>query len=131
MFGRSLRTLAFGGVVLGLLGGAVSIQANSPFNKEMYVSFSRSVSLPNGELAAGTYVFELGAPMSEQTIVRVSSRDRRKVYLQAFTRTIDRPANLKPGTVITFGESAAGVAPPLDAWYPDDSGTGRQFVYRN
>ena len=41
------------------------------------------------ELAAGTYIFELPSNMSHG-LVRVSSRDRRQVYLTAFTHEIDR-----------------------------------------
>jgi hypothetical protein len=99
-------------------------------NRPNYITFSRAVALPGVELAAGTYIFELAAPESDQTVVRVSSRDRRHVYLQAFTRNVARPATLKKDEIVTFGEVRGAAAPPIAAWYPPDLESGRQFIYR-
>jgi len=95
-----------------------------------YITFSRAVQLPGVELAAGTYIFELATPDSDRTIVRVSSRDRRHVYLQAFTLDVARPANLKQDEIVTFREVTGAAAPPIAAWYPPDLESGRQFIYR-
>ena len=95
-----------------------------------YITFNRAVALPGVELAAGTYIFELSAPETDQTVVRVSSRDRRHVYLQAFTRRVARPATLKHSEIVTFGEVRGAAAPPIAAWYPPDLDSGRQFIYR-
>jgi hypothetical protein len=99
-------------------------------NRPHYITFSRAVALPGVELAAGTYIFELAAPETDQTVVRVSSRDRRHVYLQAFTYTVARPATLKKTEIVTFGEVRGAAAPPIAAWYPPDLESGRQFIYR-
>ena len=99
-------------------------------NRPHYITFSRAVALPGVELAAGTYIFELAAPDTDQTIVRVSSRDRRHVYLQAFTNRVARPATLKQSEIVTFGEVSGAAAPPIAAWYPPDLESGRQFIYR-
>jgi hypothetical protein len=31
--------------------------------------------------------------------------------------------------IVVFGESKAGIATPIDAWFPSDSIDGYQFVY--
>jgi hypothetical protein len=123
------KALALVGVLGGLVMGTASPRAVT-LERTMYLTFSRPVAIPGAELAAGTYVFELAAPMSASGAVRVLSRDRRTIYLLAFTNEISRPANLKPGQVVTLGESAKGVPPPVTAWFPDESSTGRQFIYR-
>lgn len=99
-------------------------------NRPHYITFSRAVALPGVELAAGTYLFELAAPETDQTVVRVSSRDRRHIYLQAFTYSVARPANLRNNEIVTFGEVSGAAAPPIAAWYPPDLESGRQFIYR-
>jgi hypothetical protein len=99
-------------------------------NHTHYITFSRAVQLPGVELAAGTYIFELAAPDSDRTIVRVSSRDRRHVYLLAFTNSVARPATLKDDEIVTFREVTGAAAPPIAAWYPPDLDSGRQFIYR-
>jgi hypothetical protein len=123
------KALALVGVLAGMVMGTASPRAVT-LERTMYLTFSRPVAIPGAELAAGTYVFELAAPISSSGAVRVLSRDRRTIYLLAFTNEISRPANLKPGQVVTLGESAKGVPPPVTAWFPDESSTGRQFIYR-
>ena len=49
----------------------------------------------------------------------------------SLTRTGWTPETLKAGTVITFGESAAGSAPPIKTWYPAEGSYGHEFIYRN
>jgi hypothetical protein len=99
-------------------------------NRMNYLTFSGPVALPGTELAAGTYVFELAAPMSDLSLVRVLSRDRSKVYLLAFTNRVERPSNLG-SNVVTLGESPKGTPPPILAWYPIGDSLGREFIYRN
>src|SRR2546423_6991609 len=100
------RNIVFGGVLLGLVGATVPTHAD-PSNRSMYVTFSRAVELPGVELTAGTYLFELASSTTTNALVRVASKDRRKVYLTAFTYLIDRPASLRPGQVVTLGEAGA------------------------
>jgi hypothetical protein len=95
-----------------------------------YLTFNRAVELPNQSLEAGTYIFELAAPMSSSNVVRVLSRDRRKVYYMGFTNRIDRPASMNSEPGVSLGEAAIGVPPRVRAWWP--AGTaGHEFRYRS
>ena len=124
MFSR--RFAAYLGVMVASLAVA-SIEATT-FNRTTYFTFSAPVRIPNQVLPPGTYVFELVAPDSASNLVRVSDRNRSRVYLTAFTRLVQRDAgNLT--SVITFGEAAQGSAPPIKVWYPDGERMGREFIY--
>ena len=63
------------------------------------------------------------------SIVRVSSRDRKKVYLTAFTRDVDRPRG-DDKLIVELGEAAPGTPPPVAAWFPLGERLGHQFIYR-
>ena len=95
-------------------------------NKSSF-SFSGPVALPGVTLGAGRYVFERAS--DDVTIVKVMSSDERRMYLLAFTRLVDRPANLPMTAQIVLGESARGVAPPIKAWYPEGRAQGHEFIY--
>ncbi|HEY7289229.1 MAG TPA: hypothetical protein VH583_05275 [Vicinamibacterales bacterium] len=116
------------GAVVVAAGLVASVSANTA-NRTAYLTFSGAVALPGVELSAGTYVFELVAPESSPSIVRVMSRDRKKVFLTAFTHYVDRPAGNDHNKPITFAEAPKGQAPPIKAWYPTDESMGREFVY--
>src|SRR5437764_15010509 len=45
-----------------------------------YLTFNRPVSVPGVALAPGTYRFEIVNPNSSSDVVRVSNRDRTRVY---------------------------------------------------
>jgi len=94
-----------------------------------YLTFNRAVALPGVALGAGTYIFELASPNGDHSLVRVSSRDRKKIYLTAFTNAIERPSNMPEDQMVTFGEASASAPPPITAWYPSGSSTGRAFIY--
>jgi len=94
-----------------------------------YLKFTHPVRLPGVELAAGTYLFELPDPMGAFEVVRVSSEDRRIIYYTAFTRIVERPNGLRPGQVISFGETRANAPQPITAWWPSGKSTGREFIY--
>jgi hypothetical protein len=81
-------------------------------------------------LPPGTYVFELADPTHARELVRVSSQDRRKVYLTAFTRVIARPATSAPDQMISFGEPRNQMPLPIATWWPAGEATGRAFVYK-
>ena len=101
--------------------GVIAAQTN-------YLTFSGPVGLPGVQLQAGTYIFERATP-DNANVVRVLSRDRRHIYLLAFTRQVTRPAGLPQDQAISLGESARGVPPPVRAWYPIDEGIGHEFIY--
>jgi hypothetical protein len=127
---KSMKSLAFLGVVLGLVTVAVTTHAMSLGDHATFLTFNRPVGLPGVALGTGTYVFELAEPNSSNSIVRVLSADRQRVYLMAFTYPIMRPANMRRGQVVAFGESSEGAPTPITAWFPEGSNTGREFIYR-
>jgi hypothetical protein len=45
------------------------------------------------------------------------------------TNAIARPRGLRLDASVSMGESPAGVAPPITAWWPIGTLSGRQFVY--
>jgi hypothetical protein len=129
MFGN-LKVAAIGALFLGLVAAAgSSIAAGNVDTHTNFITFSGSVALPGVELAAGTYIFETPTNAMSNSIVRVSSRDRRTVYLTAYTRQVERPRNDRGKLLITLGEATPGAAPPVSAWFPIGESVGHQFVY--
>lgn len=124
------KALAVCGVSALVLTLAASGHALGTAADTNYLTFSGPVALPGVELRAGTYIFERAVPDSNVDVVRVLSRDRRTIFLTAFTNSIRRPDNLKPGQVVSLGETVRGVPPPITAWYPVDGSTGHEFIYR-
>ena len=93
-----------------------------------FITFGAPVSLPGVTLGNGTYVFErVGV---SQDLVRVTNKHTHIVYLTAYTREVPRPTDVKPDNGIVFGESPSGMPRPIKAWFPQDSETGREFIYR-
>jgi hypothetical protein len=132
MASRKWLLTALGVVLVGLSAPAPT-RAHESFNdldQMMYVTFNRPVALPGVALGSGTYIFELADPIGAWNLVRVSSRDRRLVYLTAFTRVVDRPYGMSPDQPISFGEAPANAAQPIKTWWPAGESTGRQFIYR-
>lgn len=129
MMKRNLAAVAFGLTILATLGAG---STHAWFNERhtTHVTFGRSVSLPGVELRPGAYIFELASPGSGNGLVRVMSRDRRKVHAIQFTLTSQRPPGLADNRGVTFGEAPAGEAPPIKAWYPIGEPTGYAFIYR-
>ena len=126
MTNRKWLHVAFGVVLLGLLSTA-STGAITP-NRTTNFTFSGAVRIPGAVLPAGTYTFEL--PSSNNLdLVRVLSKDRKKVYLTAFTIPVERAAKRNLDTKLVLGETLAGTPPPIKVWYPQDELTGRQFIY--
>ena len=129
MFGN-LKVAAIGALFLGLVAAAgSSIAAGNVDSHTNYITFSRSVALPGVELAAGTYIFETPTNAMSNSVVRVSSRDRRKVYLTAFTRQVERPRNDRGKLIVTLGEATPGAVPPVSTWFPIGESVGHQFIY--
>lgn len=111
-------------VLAGLLSAASLARGNAHTN---YLTFSAPFALPGVAFPAGTYTFEVVAPGSND-VVRVSSRDRARVYL-AFTQRVDRPRGLRADRQIVFAEVAAGLTPPVKAWFPMGEAVGHEFIY--
>jgi len=110
-------------------GTSAAVRASYFGGHKMYLTFSGTVSLPGAELRAGTYIFETPDP-DAPTLVRVTSRDHRKLYLMAFTLPVSRPQGMDPNRPIAFGESEPGTPPRVRAWYPEGDSTGREFIYK-
>jgi hypothetical protein len=123
---HTLRIAALAVVVGGL--ATAPTHASSEAARTQYLTFSKPVALPGVALHPGTYVFELPAPDSAQDIVRVTSRDRKTVYLTAYTRTVDRPASTPASQLVSLKEVAADQPMPISVWW-SDAKTGRQFIY--
>ena len=129
---RTLLATIAGVALVGLSAPASSPAREKTANdldRMTFVKFSRPVALPGVALGTGTYVFELPDPIGAFDVVRVTSLDRRLVYLTAFTRIVDRPKDLRPDQTISFGEAAADRPQPIRAWWPAGESTGREFIY--
>ena len=113
-------------VLAGLLGAASVARGNVAHVN--YLTFSAPFALPGVTLPAGTYTFELAVPGSYD-VVRVMSRDRRQLYLTAFTKRVDRPHGLPANRQIVFQEAPAGVAMPIKTWFPIGQPIGHEFIY--
>jgi len=126
----NLKVAAIGTLFLGLVAAAgSSIAAGNVDTHTNYITFSGRVALPGVELAAGTYIFETPTNAMSNAVVRVSSQDRRKVYLTAFTRQVERPRNDKGKLLVTIGEAAPGSVPSVSTWFPIGESVGHQFIY--
>ena len=129
---RNKRTGAVMSIGLALVMSAVALVQHSGaqgFGETTILTFNRAVELPNGPLAAGTYIFELVSPMSTSGVVRVTSRDRHSQYFMGFTHRVDRPRGMNDKTAVTLSEAAAGTSPRIQAWYPAGNNSGHQFIY--
>ena len=115
-------------MVLGVIAAA-SASAWPTLHRTSYVTFSGRFALPGVALPAGTYIFELAAPELRTDVVRVMSGDRSQVYLTAFTRTVARPAGLRPDRQIVFHEAPSATTQPVRTWYPMGAAVGHEFIY--
>jgi len=108
-----------------LLGVGVTVHG-SDATKVTYLTFSQAVSVPGVVLPAGQYTFEA----LRADIVRVSSRDRLRVFYTGYTDRVRRPETLKRDVSVAFAEAAAGQPKPIDVWYPEQASMGFRFLYR-
>ena len=126
------NTVLVAGVVAVLaLASTVSSHAItfSPITHINHVTFSLPVALPGVTLPAGTYDFELGPAGTHPDIVRVSGRQGQPYYM-GFTRPVARPLTVPKNQIMAFGERVAGAPAPIAVWYPVNSPSGHEFVYR-
>ena len=127
MFAHKLRLTALAALVAGL-ATAAPMHADVESTRLQYLTFSKAVALPGVTLNSGTYIFEMPAPDSSHEIVRVLSRDRKIVYLTAYTHQIDRPASMPLTQFVSLKEVAPTEPMPIAVWW-SDARTGRQFIY--
>lgn len=115
--------------IVVIAGLTVATQAWAP-SKVNHLTFKRAVALPGVVLAPGAYTFESGPAGSNPEIVQVKTRDGKRVLYTGFTLSVRRPAEMPRSQAIAFAEAAPGEAVPVSAWYPIDSSTGHEFLYR-
>jgi hypothetical protein len=127
MCNRKSVVTALSVLVLGLLLSSAGHAWGAP-NDRNYLTFSGPVALPGVTLAPGTYIFEC-ADQNVTNLVRVSSKDRRHVYVTAFTTLAERPAGLPADRLVTFSEAPRGIAPPIKVWFPVGERLGHEFIY--
>jgi hypothetical protein len=97
------------------------------WNSKSYLTFSGPVRLPGVTLAGGTYSFERVDVLSH--VVMVRNRATSQVCFLGFTQVVPRPRRLAENHQIDFRETARGVPPEIDVWYPAGDADGEQFVY--
>jgi len=124
MFTRIFSAAALGAFLLGGLSQPVKADGWAAHSEQL--TFNAPIALPGVVLAAGTYTFEI--PNASHSLVRISSKDGRHVYLTAFTLEVRRPGKADAPKV-TFHEAAKGVPPSVNTWYPAGDPSGKQFIY--
>jgi hypothetical protein len=123
------RTVVLIAVVLAMaaLLPASSTLASPPLTRINHMTFSSPVRLPgNTLLTPGKYTFEAGPQGVSPDVVRVSTRDGRRVLYTGFTTLVTRPAN---GAMLTFGEAPANAPQPIAVWYESGARLGHRFRY--
>jgi hypothetical protein len=127
--GKNFKIAAAVGILfVGIAVASTSAWIGGP-TRTTYITFNQAVALPNTELAAGTYIFEVANPDTSANVVRVMSPDRMRVHFQGFTNATRRPAGMPADAVVSLGEAARGTAPRITAWYAVGADDGRQFIY--
>ena len=121
------RFVALLAVLVSTFGAAASVPAHG-VDHRIHLRFNRPVALPGVTLGSGTYIFEL-PDSSAYNLVRVRSRDGDIVYLTAFTKVIERPADLPRDQHVSFAEAPGDKPQPIVAWWPPETSNGRQFIY--
>ena len=111
----------------GLAAGSTRCRPPATLN---HLTFKKPVALPGIVLAAGGYTFELAPAGAHADLVRVRSQKSYRVVYTGFTLPVPRPVAMPRGQMITFGEAAAVEPTPVAAWFPIDSTTGHEFLYR-
>ena len=88
-----------------------------------------AVQMPGVALPAGTYIFEVVNPDGGSDVVRVMSRDRKKMYLMQLTRS----STVRPRATSRRRSPSAklllATLRPVKAWYPQIETRGREFIY--
>lgn len=113
-------------VALAALLAASSTLASPPVSRVNHLTFSGAVRLPGTLLMPGTYTFEAGPNGTDLDIVRVTTRDGRRILYTGFTTPVTRPTR---GPMVSFGEAPAGSPQPIAVWYEDGATMGHQFRY--
>jgi hypothetical protein len=98
------------------------------FNKKTKLTFSQPIRVPGATLSAGSYIFKLVDSQSSRNIVQVMNVRENKLYTTVLAIP-DYRLNPSSHTIMTFGETGAGCAPAVKAWFYPGDNTGSRFVY--
>src|SRR5688572_720346 len=122
------RTVALIAAVVALtaLLSASSTLAGPPLSTVNHLTFNGVVRLPGTVLTPGTYTFEAGPRGTNLNIVRVTTRDGRRVLYMGFTIPVSRPSR---GPIVSLGEAPAGSPQPIAVWYENGARLGHEFRY--
>src|SRR5688572_24214916 len=124
-----VRKLMMSGCVLAVLSwGAPLAHAQLRGDKAVYFTFSEPVTLPQGTLPAGKYLFRLADSLANRTIVQIYSADGSKLHGMMMTIPTRR-ADIPNDAEIRFLETAANAPPAIATyWYPGQR-DGWEFIY--
>ncbi len=113
---------------LAAVAFAPVVQADD-WNKKTIVTFSEPIEVPGGViLPAGTYVFKLLDSQSNRHVVQIFSEDEKHVFATILAIPNWRLVTTDK-TVMTFGESPAGIPQAIRAWFYPGANSGEEFVY--
>ena len=127
MLSHKTRAIVFA-LAAATLATTASMQAQVDARHIEYLTFSQPVALPGVTLRTGTYIFELANPDGAHDLVRVLSRDRKIVYLTAYTYPVSRTEVVPETQFVSFHEAAADAPLAIAVWW-SDSLAGREFIY--
>lgn len=113
---------------VAVLLAASSALAWSSLARTNHLTFSAAVALPGVVLSPGSYTFQAGPQDTNLDIVRVTTRDGRRVLFMGFTTLVARSHGNR-GVEVSLGEAPAGQPRPILEWYPMNSTIGYRFRY--
>jgi hypothetical protein len=111
-----------------VLALTVSVASADTFNKKTKLTFSQPVRVPGTTLTAGSYIFKLVDSQSNRNIIQVMNTRENRVYATVLAIP-DYRLNPSSQTVVTFGETGAGCAAAVKAWFYPGDNAGNRFVY--
>jgi len=113
---------------LGLMGAMIPSAKAAEKDQEAVFTFTGPVEIPGQVLPAGTYVFKLADPQTDESLVQVFDKSESHLY-GTFLTLPDSHLSRQGTAAITFEERPSGAPEALKAWfYPGDK-YGHEFVY--
>ena len=127
MFRKSvLSACVFAALTWSVVSPAAA-QNDSP-TKDIFFTFSESVTVPNMTLPAGKYLFRHVGPNTGRTTLQISNADTGK--LQTTIMTVQAARSVAPQRPeIRFLETAANTPPAIATWWYPGQTQGWEFIY--
>ena len=107
---------------------STSVANADVFNKKTKLTFSQPVRVPGKTFSAGSYFFKLVDSQSNRNIIQITNVREDRVYATILALP-DYRLNPNSHTVVTFGETGAGCASAVKAWFYPGDNAGNRFVY--